>query len=77
MCRLSLGVESRGYSPAVVHRLLIVVASLVVEHVHFYGCGIQTYLPCSMWNLPGLGIEPTSPALAGGVLTAGPPEKFP
>ena len=31
MCRLSLGVESRGYSPAVVHRLLIVVASLVLS----------------------------------------------
>ena len=29
----------------------------------------------SMWNLPGPGIEPVCPALAGGFLTAGPPRK--
>ena len=28
-----------------------------------------------MWDLPGPGIEPVSPALAGGLLTTGPPEK--
>ena len=28
-----------------------------------------------MWNLPELGIEPMSPALAGGFLTTGPPGK--
>ena len=28
-----------------------------------------------MWDLPGLGIEPASPALQGGFLTTGPPEK--
>ena len=28
-----------------------------------------------MWNLPGPGLEPVSPALAGGFLTTGPPEK--
>ena len=28
-----------------------------------------------MWNLPGPGIVPTSPALAGGFLTTGPPGK--
>ena len=28
-----------------------------------------------MWDLPGLGIEPAFPALAGGFLTTGPPEK--
>ena len=31
---------------------------------------------CSMWNLPGPGIEPMSPALAGGFITNGPPGKF-
>ena len=30
-------------------------------------------MPHSLWNLPGPGIEPTSPALAGGFLTTGPP----
>ena len=30
-----------------------------------------------MWDLPGPGHEPVSPALAGGFLTTGPPEKPP
>ena len=30
-----------------------------------------------MWDLPGPGIEPVSPALAGGFLTTAPPEKSP
>ena len=30
-----------------------------------------------MWDLPGHGLEPTSPALAGGFLTTAPPGKFP
>ena len=30
-----------------------------------------------MWNLPGPGIEPMSPALAGGFLTTEPPGKPP
>ena len=28
-----------------------------------------------MWDLPGLGLEPASPALAGGFLTTAPPGK--
>ena len=28
-----------------------------------------------MWDLPGPGVEPVSPALAGGFLTTAPPEK--
>ena len=28
-----------------------------------------------MWDLPGPGLEPTSPALAGGFLTTAPPGK--
>ena len=30
-----------------------------------------------MWDLPGPGIEPMFPALAGGFLTTGPPGQFP
>ena len=30
---------------------------------------------CSMWDLPGPGLEPVSPALAGGFLTTVPPGK--
>ena len=32
-------------------------------------CGAQAYLLRGMWDLPGPGIEPVSPALAGGFLT--------
>ena len=34
-------------------------------------------MPCSMWDLPGPGIKPVSPALAGRFLTTGPPGKSP
>ena len=36
-----------------------------------YGAGPQ--LLCSMWDLPGSGIEPTSPTLAGGFFPTEPP----
>ena len=38
-------------------------------------CGTQTLLPHGMWNLPGPGIEPMSPTLAGRFLTTGPAGK--
>ena len=31
--------------------------------------------PHGMWDLPGAGIGPVSPALAGGLFTTEPPEK--
>ena len=34
-------------------------------------CGSQAQLPHGIWNLPGPGIEPVSPPLAGGFLTIG------
>ena len=40
------------------------------------GCGTWTQLPCGMWDLPRPGIEPVSPALAGGFLTTGPQLAF-
>ena len=36
------------------------------------GCGAQPQLPCGGWTLPGPGIEPMHPSLAGGFLTTGP-----
>ena len=39
----------------------------------FHICGSRTQLPRSMWNLPGPGIKPMSPALAGRLSTTGPP----
>ena len=38
-------------------------------------CGARTQLLRSMWDLPGPGLEPVSPALAGGFLTTVPPGK--
>ena len=38
-------------------------------------CGTWAWLLHGMWDLPGPGIEPMSPALAGGFLTTGPPGK--
>ena len=36
-------------------------------------CGAQVQSSLSMWNLPRPGIEPMSPALAGGLLSTAPP----
>ena len=38
-------------------------------------CGAQAYLLHGMWDLPGPGLKPVSPALAGGFLTTAPPGK--
>ena len=38
-------------------------------------CGAQAQLLCGMWDLPGPGIEPVFPALAGRFLTIMPPGK--
>ena len=70
-----------------VHGLLIVVASLcggaqalgaqasVVVACGLTSCGSRAWLLCGMWDLPGPGTEPVSPALAGGFLTTAPPGK--
>ena len=38
-------------------------------------CGARAYLLRSTWDVPGPGLEPVSPALAGGFLTTVPPGK--
>ena len=43
------------------------------EQVGFSGCDVQAWLLQGMWNLPGPGIKPISPALAGGFSTIVPP----
>ena len=71
--------------------LLIAVASFVVEHrlqahglstcgsralVHRLStCGTWAQLFRSMWDLPGPGLEPVTPALAGKLPTTAPPGK--
>ena len=58
---------------------LTIAASLVAEHRLQTGrlssCGSRAQLLCGMWDLPRPGLEPVSPALAGGFLTTAPPGK--
>ena len=49
-------------------------ASVVVAR-RLRSCGAWAELLCGMWDLPGPGIEPVSPALADGFLTTAPPGK--
>ena len=48
--------------------------SQALEHRHS-SCGTRAQLLHGMWDLPRPGIEPVSPAWAGGFLTTTPPEK--
>ena len=45
-----------------------------LEH-RLSSCGARAQLLRGMWDLPGPGLEPVSPALAGGFLTPAPPGK--
>jgi len=85
---LSLVVVSGGCSTVVVHRLHIVVASLVWrKHASFVlcglwalecrlsGCGMWALLSCSVWDFQRPGFKLMSPALASRFLTARLPGK--
>ena len=58
---------------------LTATASLVVEHRlqtrRLSSCGSRAQLLRGMWDLPRPGLEPVSPALAGGFSTTAPPGK--
>ena len=41
----------------------------------FRSCSTGLPLPFATWDLPGSGLEPTSPAVAGGFFTTEPPRK--
>ena len=47
---------------------------LALEH-RVSNCGTRAQLLRGMWDLPGPGIEPVSPAMAGGFSTTAPPGK--
>ena len=69
---------SGGYCRVAVHGLLTGAASLVgsrTSRVPGLGCGTQASMLRSTQDLPGPGSKPTSPALAGGLLTPGSPGK--
>ena len=63
---------SRAQASVVVARRLSSCGSWALEH-RLSSCGTQAQLLCSMWDLPGPGLQPMSPALAGGFLTTAPP----
>ena len=58
---------------------LTIAASLVAEHRlqtrGLSNCGSRAQLLRGTWDPPGPGLEPVSPALAGGLLTTAPPGK--
>ena len=76
---LSLVVASGGPLFIAVHGPLTVAASLVAEHklqtCRLSSCGSRAQLLRGMWDLPGPGLEPVCPALAGRFSTTAPPGK--
>ena len=62
-----------------VRRPLTIAASLVAEHRlqtrRLSNCGSRAQLLRGMWDPPRPGLEPVSPALAGGLSTTAPPGK--
>ena len=81
---LSLVVASGGHSSSrctglSLSRPLTVAASLVAEHRlqtrRLSNCGSRAQPLRGTWDLPRPGLEPVSPALAGGLSTTAPPGK--
>ena len=90
VCGLSLVVTSRGYSSLQCMgfslRWLLLLRSTGSRPAGFSSCGLRAperrLSSCGlvapqhgMWDLPRPGLEPVSPALAGGFLTTVPPGK--
>ena len=69
----------RGPLFIAVHGPLTIAASLVAEHRlqmrRLSSCDSRAQLLHGMWDLPRPGLEPVSPALAGGFSTTAPPGK--
>ena len=79
--RLLIAVASRCRAQALGARASVVVAcglsscgSRALEH-RLSSCSARAQLLRGMWDLPGPGLEPVSPALAGGLPTTAPPGK--
>ena len=69
------GAQALGmWASVVVAHGLSSCGSRALEH-RLSNCGARAELPRSMWDLPGPGLEPMSPALAGGYFTTAPPGK--
>ena len=71
----SCGARALGVrASVVVARRLSSCGSRALEH-RLSSCDARAQLLCGMWDLPGPGLEPMSPALAGRFLTTVPPGK--
>ena len=55
---------------------LLLLQSSASGGIGFSSCGVRACLPHSTWDLPGPGIEPVSPAMAGRLAITGVPVKF-
>ena len=79
--RLSLVAETEGYSSLWYTGFsswwLLLLQSTGSRGTGFSSCGAQAQLLHGMWNLPGPGIKPLPPALAGRFLSTVPPQKSP
>ena len=77
--RLSLVAASRGYSSlwcaGFSLRWLLLLPSTGSRCAGFSSCVSRAQLLSGMWDLPGPGLKPMSPALAGRFLTTAPPGK--
>ena len=77
--RASSSCGRRGPLFIAVRGPLTIATSLVVEHRlqtrRLSNCGSWAQLLRGMWDLPGPGLEPMSPALAGRFSTTAPPGK--
>ena len=83
--RLCSSYREWGCSLVAALRLLVEVAALVergLQHSQLLGaraqvssCGAWAQPLCGLWDPPGPGIEPMSPALAGGFFATEPPGK--
>ena len=63
LCGIFSGCSNWGLFFIAMCWLLIEAAFLIVEH-GLSSCGLRAQLLHSMWDLPGPGVEPMSPALA-------------
>ena len=79
--RASSSCGKRGTLLIAVRGPLTIAASLIAEHGlqmrRLSSCGSRDQLLRGMWDLPGPGLEPTSPALAGSFSTTAPSGKPP
>ena len=71
-CRGAQALGARA--SVVVARRLSICGSQALE-CRLSSCGTRAQLLRGMWDLPGPGLEPVSPALAGRFLTTAPPGK--